>query len=402
MLKNKLFHLRGQKARALIGFICLAFFSLCFGAKPAMHGQLQTKVINGNGYICDQNGNPVQMRGMSMYCWAQAGGWSYYTAGCIAHLYSDWRCHIIRLPYMTDGSIPMSNYTAVIQACIDSGMYVIIDWHAGQGNQTATTAAGNFFKTIATQYHTYPNILYEPWNEPSSIQWTGGIKPYMETLCGVIRAIDPKNIIICGNPNWDQEPQQAAADPITDYTNIAYSMHFYSGSHPEASYGPGITTAMSKGCPVFITEYGDCNTGTTLAQPACTQWYTFLDANKIGSTNWAVEYLDQCLSCFTHSASYTGPWTASDLTVDGTFVQAYILKGTDTPIGTEVLPNASKFQQHAAMAALNGLLTGTSKITTPVYSINGVRCPVGNKLPNGLYIVQAQGNNSAKVVNFVR
>jgi len=38
----------------------------------------------------------------------------------------------------------------------------------------------------------------------------------METIIKTIRAIDPDNIIICGNPNWDQQPQNAAADPITE------------------------------------------------------------------------------------------------------------------------------------------------------------------------------------------
>ncbi len=185
--------------------------------------------------------------------------------------------HIIRLPELTNGSPPMSYITTVIQACIDSGMYVIVDWHDCTANANAANASA-FFKTIATSYHTYPNILYEPWNEPSASggpSWSGVIKPYMETVIAAIRAIDPNNIVICGNPQWDQLPQNAAADPITDYKNIAYSMHFYSGSHSESGFGPGISTAMSKGCAVFITEYGACNTGTVAAQPQCTQWYHF-------------------------------------------------------------------------------------------------------------------------------
>ena len=394
MVKRRVFSLRSN----LVLGSCLVFFSMSFGAKPAMHGKLQVKVISGNGYICDQNGNPVQMRGMSMYGWANAGGYSFYTPGCIAHLYSDWRCHIIRIPYMANGSISQTVYNAVVQACVDSGIYAIIDWHEGAGSNV--TAAGTFFTTMATKWHGIPNILYEPWNEPSGIAWSG-IKTYMETIIKIIRPIDPDNIIICGNPNWDQNPQDAAASPITDATNIAYSMHFYSGSHPVGSYGPGITTSMSKGCAIFITEYGACNTGTTLAEPACTAWYTFLDQNKIGSTCWAVEYLDQCLSIFTHSASNTGPWATSDITGYGTFIQAYILKGTDTAIGTGVVPNESKPQQRASAPAMKGLLTGADKKPV-VYTINGVRCPAAGKLPHGLYMIQAQGHTIAKVVNVIQ
>jgi endoglucanase len=395
MFKSQVLSLR---IKVVLG-ACLLFFSLSFGAKPAMHGKLQTKVINGKGYICDQNGNPVQMRGMSMYGWANAGGYSYYTPECIANLYSSWRCHIIRIPYMANGAISQTVYNAVVQACVDSGMYAIIDWHEGAGS--SVTAANSFFQTMATKWHTFPNVLYEPWNEPSGIKWTGGIKPYMETIIKTIRAIDPSNIIICGNPNWDQNPQDAAADPITDATNIAYSMHFYSGSHPVGSYGPGITTAMSKGCAIFITEYGACNTGTVLAEPQCTQWYTFLDQNQIGSTCWAVEYLDQCLSIFTKSASNTGPWPTSVITGYGTFIQAYILKGTDTPITTMVLPNESKPQQRESAPTTKGLLTGANKKSV-VFNINGVRCPAGGKLRSGLYIVQAEGTVFAQCVNVFR
>ena len=406
MFKINLYHSQGRKAGgfsmfALIGIVCLAFSSLSFAAKPAMHGQLQVKVVNGKGYICDQNGNPVQMRGMSMYPWTAAGGYDFYTAGCIAWLYSNWRCHIIRLPYLTNNSVPMANMYAVIQACIDSGIYVIVDWHDCTANANAANASA-FFRTIATAYHTYPNILYEPWNEPSQSggpSWTGVIKPYMETVIAAIRAIDPKNIIICGTPQWDQIPSDAAASPITDYTNIAYTMHFYSGSHSVAAFSPSITTAMGKGCAVFITEYGACNTGTVPAQPQCTLWYHYLDSNMIGSCNWGVEWPDACLGTLTTGSSYTGGWSNANLTADGVFVRTYILGGTDVP--TAVVPNESKFQQRASAPTLKGMLTGAAK-SGAVYTVNGVRCPAGSTLRNGLYIVQVQGNFYAKVVNVIR
>jgi endoglucanase len=395
MVKRRVFSLR----TVVVLGVCLLFSSLSFGAKPAMHGKLQCKVISGKGYICDQNGNPVQMRGMSMYGWANAGGYSFYTPQCIANLYSTWRCHIIRIPYMANGAISQTIYNAVVQACVDSGMYAIIDWHEGAGS--SVTAANAFFQTMATKWHTVPNVLYEPWNEPSGIQWTGGIKPYMETIIKTIRAIDPDNIIICGNPNWDQQPQNAAADPITDATNIAYSMHFYSGSHPVGSYSPGITTTMGKGLPVFITEYGACNTGTTLATAACTAWYTYLDQNQIGSTCWAVEYLDACLSIFTKSASNTGPWPDNVISTYGAFIKAYILKGTDTPIGTGVVPYESEPQQRASAPVVKVLSTGADN-NSAVYTINGVRCSAAGTLPHGVYMKQAPGHAIVKCVNVVR
>jgi hypothetical protein len=254
---------------------------------------------------------------------------------------------------MANGAISQTVYNAVVQACVDSGIYAIIDWHEGQGSNV--TAAGTFFTTMANKWHGIPNIMYEPWNEPSNIAWTPGIKTYMETIIKIIRPIDPDNIIICGNPQWDQKPQDAAADPITGYTNIAYSMHFYSGSHPVGSYSPGITTTMGKGLPVFITEYG---------------------------------------------ASNTGPWPDNVISTYGAFIKAYILKGTDTPISTGVVPYESEPQQRPSAPAAKGLLTVTEKPV--VYTINGVRCSAAGKLPHGLYMMQAPGHAIVKCVNVVR
>ncbi len=391
LLNSHCFKVRDFSKIFLVGLVCLAFVSLSLGqTKAAIHGQLSVK----SGHICGSSGQPVQMRGMSMYGWTNACGYAFYNASCINHLAQDWHCTAIRMPYQPNGTIPMTQINAVIQACIDNGIYVIVDWHGGSATTASTTAA--FFKTVATQWHTYPNIMYEPWNEPT-VAWSH-IKPYMETVIAAIRAIDANNIIICGNPQWDQEPQLAAADPITDYTNIAYSMHFYAASHPEASFGPGITTAISKGCAIFITEYGTCNAsgGSPLNLPATTTWYNFLDANSIGSTNWGVECQDEGgAAAFQKSASATGPWTASDLTTDGAFVQAYIMAATN------VQPNESKLQQRANAPTMNGLLTGATK-SAAVYTINGVRCAEGGKLANGLYVVRAQGTGKAQMLNVIR
>lgn len=41
---------------------------------------------------------------------------------------------------------------------------------------------------------------------------------------------DPDNIIIIGSPNWSQDVDIAAADPV-EGTNLMYTLHFYAGSH---------------------------------------------------------------------------------------------------------------------------------------------------------------------------
>jgi hypothetical protein len=93
-------------------------------------------------------------------------------------------------------------------------------------------------------------------------------------------------------------------------------------------------------------------------------------------------------------ASYNGGWTASQLTSDGTFVKAYIVLGTDNSQVAVLPSDESKFQQRANGTKMNGLLTGAETKSAAVYTINGVRCPAGSKLPNGLYVVREPGNNA--------
>jgi endoglucanase len=381
-------------------FACLLLVSLTFGQQTfvGVHGQLSVK----GPHIVDQYGNQLQLHGMSMYGWTSNCGYDFYNASAINHLAQDWKCTAIRMPYMPGGAIAMSYINAVIDACIANGIYVIIDWHDGSSNASAAQAS-TFFKTIATSYHKYPNIMYEPWNEPNGCAWPTVIKPYMETVIGAIRAIDSNNIIICGNPSWDQQPQLAAASPITDYKNIAYSMHFYAQSHPVASFGPGITTSMNDSCAIFITEYGTCNAsgGGPIDLAATEAWYNFLDKNKIGCTNWGVECEDGGgAACFTQSANANGPWPSSVMTAEGAFVQNYI----DTSyqgLSVGVVQNGSRLQQRVRVTAMAGPLTGGTA-TASVFTMSGVRCPAGRKLPNGLYIIRDPGNNCVLEANLAR
>ena len=383
---------KGQLISVAAFIVAVWLCGISFGQQTfsGIHGQLSVK----GAHIVDKNGTILQLHGMSMYGWTSTCGYDFYNASAINHLAQDWHCTAIRMPYQPNGSIAMSAIDTVIEACIANGIYVIVDWHDGSMNCLSPAPASAFFKTIATSYHSYPNIMYEPWNEPTC-DWSTVIKPYMETVIGVIRAIDSSNIVICGNPAWDQQPQVAAANPIKDFKNIAYSMHYYAASYPVASFGTGITTAMNAGCAIFITEYGTCaNSGgapINLAESAA--WYSFLDKNKIGSTSWGVECKDVGgAACFTQSASTTGPWPSSVMTTEGAFVENYI----DTSyqgLTVGVLPNGQKLQQHANVAAIKGLLTGAGTKAS-IYTINGVRCSAGSKLPSGLYIVRDPGNSA--------
>ena len=80
---------------------------------------------------------------------------------------------------------------------------------------------------MALEYGAFPNVIYEIYNEPLNVSWSNVIKPYAMSVISIIREIDPDNLIIVGTPNWSQRVDMAAQDPIVEFENIAYTLHFY-------------------------------------------------------------------------------------------------------------------------------------------------------------------------------
>ena len=288
------------------------------GTPVSVHGQL--KVVGNQ--IVDQNGKVIALHGMSMYAWNTLGT-QFYNASAVGHLAKDLDCAVLRIPILPNSlSTQTPLVQAVVDACIANGIYAIIDWHGS----TAASAASTFFASMATAYGNTPNVMYEIWNEPSGVTWPT-IKTYHETVIAAIRAIDPDNIIMLGTPNWDQQPNLAAADPVTTSTNLAYTFHFYAYTHHFANYGPNVTKALAAGIAIFVTEYGGCaSTGNgTFDATELQTWWDFLDTNNIGCTNWSVETNGETSAIFKTTASKTGPWTTADYTdPDGTTILNYI------------------------------------------------------------------------------
>jgi endoglucanase len=311
----------------LTGFACLTFVWTGFGQQTfvGIHGSLHVK---GNK-IVDKNGEPIALHGMSLYPWASQGT-EFYNASAINHLVQDWKCTVIRvaiLPgaYKRNPTNEIYKVKTVMDACIANGVYAIIDWHAMAGAQRDVASAQSFFTNVAAAYGKTPNIIYEPWNEPVQEPWPV-IKAYHEAIITKIRVVDPDNLIICGNRNWDQQPAEASRNPITISTNIAYTIHFYTGSHkqPLRNYG---TAALKNGIALFATEYGTSTaSGGGGYDPAETQlWWDWLDANDVSCANWSVAALGETSAAFKPGASTTGPWPDAMLKPSGILVRNYIM-----------------------------------------------------------------------------
>lgn len=361
----------------------LSFFSLGMGQPTpvSVHGQLK---VQGNR-IVNKHGQPVALHGMSMYAWAQQG-LQFYNATAIRRLVQEWKCTVIRIPILPGSVSSQTNLVkTVVDAAIANGVYAIIDWHSMEGAQAA--AASTFFRSMATAYGNTPNVMYETWNEPVNENWTA-IKTYHEQVIQAIRAVDPDNIIICGNPQWDQRPDLAAANPITLSTNIAYSVHFYAATHGQ-SIRNHAATALSRGIALFATEYGTSEaSGNGEFDAAETQlWWNFLHANGIGTANWSVSALGETSAAFNGGTSGTN-WTDSNLKPSGSLVKAFIMSKYDATITTQVegfLPAGKDRGPRMAFLA-----SGEEAGSADVYALDGSRIVRVRKSPgaSGIYLLQ--------------
>jgi endoglucanase len=327
---------------APIGIAFVLFFSWG-GAQQSFveqHGRLSVKGTR----IVDKNGNAITLRGMSLY-WSQ---WqpAFYNESCIKWLRDDWKCTIVRPAmavqeggYLANPSAEAAKVKAVVQACINLGIYVLIDYHETANAMDNLSKAQTFFKEMAQTYGSYPNVIYELWNEPlDSHPWATVIKPYHEAVIPVIRAIDANNIIVCATRSWDQEVDEASRNPLdtSRFKNIAYTLHFYAATHKQ-SIRDKAQTALNNGIALFATEYGTTQaTGTETMDTAETRrWYAFLDQNGIGSCNWSVSAIPEACAILPPNppGDYTkGGWAESSLKPSGKFVRNYLRMANTTAV----------------------------------------------------------------------
>lgn len=290
------------------------------------HGKL---TVVGN-QIQDESGAPVQLKGMSFF-WSQ---WSshLYNASAVNTVVDDWDATLVRAAmgvemggYLENPEAEKAKVKTIVDAAIARGVYVIIDWHDHNATQH-TDQARAFFTEMAELYGSKPNVIFEVFNEPDDEPWPQ-VKGYAEQVIGAIRDAGSDNVIVVGTPTWSQDVDIAADDPITAYPNIAYTLHFYAGSHTQ-SLRDKAQVAMDKGLALFTTEWGTCdasgNGGIDLEESQV--WVDFLNGHKISWANWALSDKDESASALVPGASPTGGWDDSALTESGKFVKAKIME----------------------------------------------------------------------------
>ncbi|MFL6734497.1 MAG: glycoside hydrolase family 5 protein [Sphingomicrobium sp.] len=289
------------------------------------YGQLS---VRGN-QVVDKNGQPVVLRGMSLF-WSQWQG-QYYTDKSIRWLRDDWNVNVVRAAmgvdaggYLTNPVAEQRKVEAVIDSAIRNGIYVIVDWHAHDPHPKEAAA---FFADIARKYGNQPNVIYETYNEPLPKHgWKQVLKPYHQTVISSIRAVDPDNLVIAGTRSWSQDVDEAAADPLP-FTNLAYTMHFYAGTHRQDLRNK-TAAAMKRGAAIFVTEYGSTEaTGDGPVDVAETRiWWDFLEKNKISYLNWSIADKRESSAALLPGASPRGGWSENQVSTSGKLVREQLRK----------------------------------------------------------------------------
>ncbi|MDE6351502.1 MAG: glycoside hydrolase family 5 protein [Treponemataceae bacterium] len=293
------------------------------------HGKLH---VSG-AYLYDEHDQKYQLYGMSTHGINFGSDFSrYVNKDAFQTLRDDWNTNCIRLvlyPQGYGGYCAGGNQAELkklicdgIEYATELGMYVLVDWHVHEYNPQNTQAeAIAFLGEISQKYAEYGNVLYEICNEPTDSPWSSTIKPYAQAVIPAIRKNAPNAVIIVGTNTWSQDLDEAWADKL-NFDNVMYTFHFYANTHTD-SMRTRVENAITKGMPVFITEFGTCdasgNGGFNATESE--SWFALIKNNNISHMNWSLCNKGETASAISTGCSKTSGWAESDLTESGKLIR---------------------------------------------------------------------------------
>lgn len=295
----------------------------------AEHGALKVDGVN----LVDQNGDPIQLYGMSTHGIAWFPQFVSYDT--FKTLRDDWNTNCVRLAMYThensgycaggDQDYLKSLVRSGVDAATDLGMYVIIDWHVLQEQDPNVYKEQSlaFFKEMSETYADHTNVLYEICNEPNGYATWDSVKSYAEEVIPVIRANDPDAVIIVGTPTWSQDIDKAKDNPLAE-DNLLYALHFYAGTHKDALWNR-LDSCVQNGLPVFVSEFGMCDASGNGANDfnSAKSWFEVIEKYNISFCCWNLANKDESSSVLKASCSKVSDWSEDDLNESGKWIRDY-------------------------------------------------------------------------------
>lgn len=416
-----------RKIIALLLFCAMALFAAT--GPVSQYGQLVTgKNSSGKGQIYGSclgvtDGAEVQVKGMSLYWSLLDNSVEYWNGDAIGNMVKNMKIQVIRAAmatgnedwsdgkykgYQSNPSQQKDLMNAVVQAAIDNDIYVIIDWHSHKANEQ-TESAKQFFSEMAQKWGKYDNVIFELFNEPENQDWNT-VKNYANQIVPVIRQYSD-NLILVGNPKWDQNPQMAIGNQVTG-ENIAYTMHYYAMSHNssgDGSPGANALSAMKAGLSVFVSEWGtgSADGGGTPGESRNNTWQKYLDNHKLSWANWSASHISEGTAAFGGGSNrYNFSYTTS-----GNMVKGYLASNptTYTKCGSspQPTPQSSSSSQYVPPSSSSMPCEWTNTCGTTaihetqdfnyaeikeIFDMNGNLVNVMTS--NGIYIIRKNGKIS--------
>ena len=298
----------------------------CFGLFPE-HGEL---AVDGSQLV-NEAGDAFVLKGISTHglTWYS----EYVNMDSFKTLRDDWGVNLIRLAmytaesngYCISSDSRKEELKEIVSRGVDCatelGLYVIVDWHilTDENPNLYKEDAKEFFAYMAKKYAGNGNVLYEICNEPNGDTSWEEICDYANEVIPVIREYDDDGIIIVGTPSWSQAINQAASNPLSQYDNIMYTLHFYAATH-----GNWLRVRMQRAIedyalPVFVTEFGITDASGTGAVnvPEGEEWLALLDEYNVSRCIWSLSNKDETSALLDKNCEKLSDWKDSDLTFCG-------------------------------------------------------------------------------------
>ena len=297
------------------------------------HGKLAVSGTN----LVDASGSKFQLKGVSTHglTWFA----DFVSKDTYQYFKDSFGINLVRFAMYTDtgdsyGYCSGGNKSEIeellgkgVDAATDLGLYVIIDWHILNDNDPNMHIddAKDFFDRISKKYASYGNVIYEIANEPNGGTTWDSVKSYAETIIPIIRKNAPDAIIIVGTPTWSQDVDVAAADPITDQTNLMYAVHFYAATHKDDLRNK-VQSALDSGLPIFVSEFGLCDASGngSIDYDQSDAWFDLINDKNLSYSAWNISNKAETSSLFDSSCTKTSGFTDDDLSDSGRYIKEKI------------------------------------------------------------------------------